>query len=134
MEAGVRRSRDDLRRTWCTRYRRIESVAVVRLWSGEVIEHAGTHYAIHGLADPVRPVNQPHPPDLIAGGGKRLLSFAAREADIIGLFAKASRDGSLEFGGDEFEDALARKVDWIRNAAGERLNQVELKLLLGTSS
>jgi probable F420-dependent oxidoreductase len=111
--------------------RMIEAVAIMKaLWRGDEVHHTGTHYTITGLVDPVRPVQQPHPPILIGGGGKRLLSFAAQEADIIGLLAKASRDGGLELGGDETDDALARKVDWIRGAAGERLDQVELKLLL----
>ena len=34
---------------------------------------------------PPKPVQQPHPPILIGGGGKRVLRIAAREADIVGV-------------------------------------------------
>ncbi|MGH9173528.1 MAG: TIGR03621 family F420-dependent LLM class oxidoreductase, partial [Vicinamibacterales bacterium] len=82
--------------------RMIEAVAIMkRLWSGDEVHHAGTYYTISGLVDPVRPVQRPHPPILVGGGGKRLLSFAAREADIVGLLAKANTHGALDLGGDE---------------------------------
>ena len=32
-----------------------------------------------------KPVQQPHPPFLIGGGGKRVLAIAGREADIVGI-------------------------------------------------
>ena len=111
--------------------RMIESVEVMkRLWSGEAVHHAGTHYTISGLTDPVRPIQQPHPPILVGGGGKRLLSFAAREADIVGILAKASPHGSLELGGDETDAAVARKVSWVRDAAGDRIDHLELAMMI----
>lgn len=111
--------------------RMIEAVSVIkRLWRGETVEHEGGHYEIHGLSDPVRPVQQPHPPVFIGGGGKRLLSFAACEADIIGVIAKAKPAGGMDFGGDETDEAFARKIGWIREAAGARFDRIELAMLL----
>lgn len=111
--------------------RLIEAVSIIkRLWSGEEVHHSGTYYTIAGLVDPIRPVQQPYPPIFIGGGGKRLLTFAAQEADIVGILAKARPGGGLEFGDDETEAAIARKVDWVREAAGERFKQLELAMLL----
>lgn len=111
--------------------RMIESVSIIkRLWSGGEVHHQGTHYTIKGLSDPVRPLQQPHPPIFIGGGGRRLLSYAAREADIVGILAKALPEGGLRFVDDETEDAVARKVAWVRQAAGARFDQLELALLV----
>ncbi|MEX2315388.1 MAG: TIGR03621 family F420-dependent LLM class oxidoreductase, partial [Thermomicrobiales bacterium] len=111
--------------------RLIEAVSIIkRLWSGEEVHHSGTHYTIAGLRDCVRPVQQPHPPIFIGGGGKRLLAFATQEADIVGILTGARPEGGMAFGDDENENALARKVNWVREAAGERMNRIELAMLL----
>ena len=111
--------------------RMIEAVGIIKqLWSGAEVHHAGEHYTISGLSDPVRPIQQPHPPIFIGGGGKRLLSFAAREADIIGFLAKARPEGGINEILDDDEDALARKLAWVREAAGERFERLELGLLI----
>jgi probable F420-dependent oxidoreductase len=109
--------------------RMIEAVSIIkRLWSGAEVHHNGTHYTIAGLISPLRPVQQPHPPIFIGGGGKRLLSFAAREADTVGILAKARPEGGGEFGIDETEASIARKVAWVREAAGERIEHIELAM------
>lgn len=46
---------------------------------------SGDHYTITNYEGFPKPVQKPCPPILIGGGGKRVLSFAAREADIIGI-------------------------------------------------
>jgi probable F420-dependent oxidoreductase len=111
--------------------RMIEALSIIkRLWTGEEVRHAGAHYTITGLTAPIQPVQQPHPPIFIGGGGQRLLSCAAREADSVGLISKARPEGGLEFGGDETEAALARKVGWVRAAARDRFELLELAMLL----
>lgn len=111
--------------------RMIESVSIIkRLWTGEEVRHEGAHYTINGLGDSIRPLQQPHPPIFIGGGGKRLLTYAAQEADIVGILARARPEGGLHFGEDESEDVVARKVEWVRQAAGERFDQLELALLI----
>src|SRR5207248_5136133 len=73
---------------------------------------------------------RPHPPIFIAGGGKRVLSLAAREADIVGLHVKTYADGS---GGDVAStsgDATLEKLEWIRQAAGDRFDQLEFNVLV----
>ena len=46
---------------------------------------AGEHYTVTNYEGFPKPVQKPCPPILIGGGGKRVLTLAAREADIIGI-------------------------------------------------
>ena len=47
---------------------------------------AGEHYTVTELDGHPKPVQQPVP-FVIGGGGTRVLSYAAREADIVGINA-----------------------------------------------
>ena len=115
------------------RVRRMEeAVRVVKgLAAEEPFDFAGEHYRIAGLVGAPKPVQQPLPPLYIGGGGKRLLSFAAREADIVGVCAKALPQGGL----DEVDITAAaarRKLGWVRAAAAGRTSMPELNVLLYT--
>ena len=75
-----------------------------------------------------KPVQRPHPPILIGGGGRRLLELAAREADIVGL---APRILSTTGRGDPRSITLAaaeEKLGWVRAAAGDRFENLELNI------
>lgn len=66
--------------------------------------------------------NLPEVPILIAGNGDKLLTVAARHADIIGLT-----------GGQPVSDAhdpLAERVAFVRSAAGDRSDQLEWNLAI----
>jgi len=78
-----------------------------------------------------KPLQRPSPPILMGGGGKRLLTLAGQEADIIGLHLKVNDDGTVD-ASERTEAALARKVEWVRQAAGERFAAVELNLLIAS--
>jgi probable F420-dependent oxidoreductase len=109
--------------------RLIEAVAVIKgLFGPAPLTFGGEFYTVTELDGFPKPVQQPHPPILIAGGGQRMLSFAAREADIIGLIMK-SRDGSLDLS-DGSAAATTERVEWIRHAAGERFPEIELNVLV----
>jgi probable F420-dependent oxidoreductase len=69
----------------------------------------------HGF---LRPAQRPHPPLMIAAGGPKALSLAAREVDIISF--------ALGSGGGEAE--LADRVRLVRESAGERFDDLELSL------
>ena len=62
-------------------------------------------------------------PLLIAGNGDKVLTIAAQHADIIGL----TGGGIPESPGD---DPLAERVDFVRAAAGERVDDLELNLAI----
>ena len=108
-----------------------EAVAIVKgLLAGERVTLTGRHYAIAGLEGRPHPVQRPHPPILIGGGGQRTLSLAAREASIVGLVPRARRDGGGLDRADFGEAALRQKVDWVRAAAGDRFDSLELHALI----
>ena len=54
----------------------------------------GEHYQVHEHTLLPWPVQQPGPPLIIGGGGKRILSFAARNADIVSINVNL-RDGTV---------------------------------------
>jgi probable F420-dependent oxidoreductase len=106
-----------------------ESVQIVKGLFGEApVTFQGTYYHISGLEGYPKPLQHPHPPIMIAGGGKRLLSLAAREADIVGLVPK-SNNGALDFT-DLSPTVTEQRIAWIRQAAGDRFEQLELNTLL----
>ena len=110
--------------------RMAEGLRVVKgLWGEGAFSFAGAFYTISGLEGTPKAVQVPHPPVYVGGGGKRLLSWAAREADIVGFVSRAKPEGGIDWT-DGTEEALARKVGWVRAAAGERFDQIELSVLL----
>jgi probable F420-dependent oxidoreductase len=95
-------------------------------------DFAGAHYRGRGLEGRPRAMQQPRPPILIGGGGKRVLSLAAREADIVGVNASmvGSADRASGIAGLTATDA-EEKVRWIREAttaAGRRAEDLELQV------
>ena len=90
---------------------------------------SGEHYTITGYNGTPKPIQAPCPPILIGGGGKRVLSIAAREADIIGINATMSAG---VVGADTFltmtAAAVDEKVDIVRVAAGARLADIEMNV------
>jgi alkanesulfonate monooxygenase SsuD/methylene tetrahydromethanopterin reductase-like flavin-dependent oxidoreductase (luciferase family) len=51
------------------------------LWSGEEVNHHGTHFNVSGARPAVRPVQSPRPPIWIAGQSERAVRRAARLGD-----------------------------------------------------
>ena len=62
-----------------------ELITVIKgCWSGEPFSFARDHYHVKDVTCP-RPLQQPHPPILIAGAGPRMLKIAGQEADIVSI-------------------------------------------------
>lgn len=105
-----------------------EGVAVLKgCFADGPFSFEGRHYTIRDHDGQPKPVQRPHPPLLIGGGGKRTLELAAREAQIIGLAPRAGRVGR----GDPLSltwEATAEKIGWVRAAAGERFEALELNV------
>lgn len=109
-----------------------ESLEILdRLFQGGDVTYEGAHYQVRGLRG-LRAVQQPRPPLLVGGGGRRILELAARTADIISVHATLSGgalapDSVADFGADR----MAVKVAWIAAAlaqAGRPADAVELQL------
>ena len=106
-----------------------EGKLVKRLLSGETVTHEGPIYRLGEARVWPQPVQQPHPPIIMGGGGPRMLRLAAREADIVGFIPQFSEHGRPMLA-DATESALDRKVAMVREAAGERLAGLELNLFI----
>ncbi len=102
--------------------RLIEYVAVLRgLFADGSFSFAGEHFRIDGLDGTPHPHTPGGPPILVAGGGPRMLRFAARHADIVGVNPSLP---SSERRAEARRDGLAARIDekfaLLREAAGER--------------
>lgn len=105
-----------------------ESVYILKhLFRAEPLTLQGTYYSLTDMVGFPRPSQSSGPPILIGGGGRRILSIAAREADIVGLAPRVGLDSKLDVRSLTGE-ATSEKVGWIRAAAGERLNSIELNI------
>jgi len=108
----------------------VEGLAIVRGVMGDgPFSFAGNHYTITDYEGFPKPVQGPCPPILIGGGGKRVLTIAARQADIIGV------NGTMHAGvvGPEAiatmtAEAVIEKVAIVANAAGERIDDIEMNI------
>ena len=98
-----------------------------RLWTEDEVTHAGTHYRHERAHSGPKPVQQPHPPLLVAGGGDRILALAAKEADIVGVVPRTRRDGAPDRAAYSWETALDRFA-YVRGLLGDR--DVELNTLV----
>ena len=87
-----------------------EALSIMKqFFVGETVNFSGEYYTVTALRPVPKPVQQPHPPILIGSSGRRMLTLAAQEADIILLMPP-----------------VEEKLAWIREAAGERFDHLEL--------
>ena len=106
--------------------RMLESIAVLRgLFADGPFSFAGRHNTIDGLDSQPKPIQRPHPPFLIGGTRERVLRLAAREADIVGLDLRQHGDEII----DAFPARMDERVGWVRDAAGPRLDGLDLSVL-----
>jgi probable F420-dependent oxidoreductase len=113
--------------------RMAEALRIVKaLFSATPLTSEGRFYRLTALTGSAKPKQEPHPPVLIGGGGRRLLTLAAKEADIISIMPRSRRDGSGLEDADASPEAFRRKLAWIRDAAGERFSALELNTLVQT--
>jgi probable F420-dependent oxidoreductase len=74
-----------------------EAVAIIKGCFGDgPFSFSGEHYTITDYDGQPKPVQQPHPPFFIGGGGRTTLELAAREAQIIGLAPRILRGGRAD--------------------------------------
>lgn len=104
-----------------------EAITVLKgAFTAEAFSFAGEHYTITDYTGQPAPVQRPHPPFFIGGGGRRTLTLAGREAAIVGLAPRIKATGldaaSLTWA------ATREKIDWVREAAGERFGSLEFNI------
>jgi len=108
-----------------------EAIQVLKgLFAGTPLTFSGQHYTITGLNGFPKPAQRPHPPLLIGGGKKRILTLAGREANIVGILTTSVASGSLSDDPTErLAPAVAEKIGWVRQGAGDRFYELELSLV-----
>lgn len=115
-----------------------EAIAIVKeLWTTGTSSFRGRHYELKGAKGWPPPATVPHPTLIVGGGSPEVLKLAAREADIVGVNVSLAKDGA-SVGTGAYGPALVRsasperferRVAWVRQAAGSRLETLELQVL-----
>jgi len=108
-----------------TRQERLaEAIAVLKgLFADAPFTHRGRHYTLTEMDGLPKPVQRPHPPFMIGGGGRATLELAGREAQIVSI-APRVRNGR----GDPTSvtpEATDEKIAWAKAAAGDRAAELE---------
>ena len=99
------------------------------LWTADPFDFDGEFYALRGARGLPLPHRSPHPKLLVGGGSPRVLRTAGREADIVGVNLNMGA-GALgpevtdSAGGEHFD----RRIEWVKEGAGERFSEIELQL------
>jgi probable F420-dependent oxidoreductase len=105
-----------------------EAVTLLRrAFAGERMDFSGTYYEVEGLDVLPRPVGRI--PFVLGGGGRRMLSLAAREADVVSI-ATNNRERVQEVAGTPGvgRASFAEQVRWVREAAGDRMDDLEVNV------
>jgi probable F420-dependent oxidoreductase len=107
-----------------------EGLRIIKgLFADGPVSFAGEFYTVTNHEGLPKPVQKPHPPILVGGGGKRVLSIAAREADIVGVnFSLAEGEVNPKVAVTGSAAATREKIEWVREAAGPRFADLELNV------
>ena len=115
--------------------RMIEHTLVLKgLFADGPFSFSGDHYTITDLDGTPSPHRPGGPPILIGGGGNRVLGFAARHADIVGINASI-HSGEIDTAAahDALASAIDAKVARVRDAAVDRFDDLELNAWLSVA-
>jgi len=115
--------------------RMIEHTTVLKgLFSGQAVTFDGEHYTVSDLLGTPAPFSDGGPPILIGGGAPRVLRFAAATADIVGINASI-HSGEIDTAAaqDAMPERIDEKLDWVRDGAGERFDDLEINAWLAVA-
>ncbi len=89
------------------------------LWTQETTTFNGAHYRLSEANLRPRPLQQPHPPILLGGGGKGLLRLAAKHAAFINIISEAGKPGYIKLANVAklTDDSFKSKVQFVRDEA-----------------
>jgi probable F420-dependent oxidoreductase len=121
--AGIRQ--DDA----STRIERLgEAVTVMKgLWAEGPFSFSGKHYEVAEVDAAPKPYSPI--PVMIGGGGPKILALAAQQADIVGVNPKiVGRSINPRSMATTAAETMDEKVAWVKEAAGDRFDDLELQL------
>jgi probable F420-dependent oxidoreductase len=103
-----------------------EALALIKAqWAGGQLDITGRFVTGRGYRGLPAPAQSPHPPIMIGGSRRRVLSLAGREADIVSL-ANVPWVACNEAGLTPQQEA-ARRVGFVRQSAGSRFYELEIE-------
>ena len=102
---------------------------IKRCWVEDRVEHSGPHYTLRAARVLPKPLQRPHPPVMVGGGGPVMLRLAAREADIVALAPQVDQEGKPLMAHVTL-GATDEKVRLVREAAGTRFDTLELNVIV----
>ena len=106
-----------------------EWIELVRAqWSGDPVEVDGEHVHASGFVGAPMPV-QDSIPIMIGGGSPKVLRLAGRLADVVSFnFNNAAGTLGPNSFGTSTEEQTLQKLDWVREGAGQRFDDLELEI------
>jgi probable F420-dependent oxidoreductase len=106
-----------------------EAIQIIKaLFEGGEVDFDGRHYQVEGLEGQPLPVQRPRPPIMIGAAGRRMLTLAAREADILN-FPDRPSVGVSTAGNPGLGLTMAEQMQIVREHAGPRYAALELSSL-----
>jgi probable F420-dependent oxidoreductase len=109
--------------------RLIEAVHIIKaFFAGGTVTFRGRWYQLDNLDAVPEPVQRPRPPLMLGGAGRRMLTLAAREADILN-FPDRPSSGVSTAGNAALGLRFDEQMAIVRAAAGDRYSQLELSNL-----
>jgi len=100
--------------------RLIDSVSIIkRLLAGETVDHESEHYSIKQASIVPWGVEPPTIKLLVAGAGRRMITLAGQQADILALGIPPQTTGEV----------IAEPIEWLRTAAAARPVEINVNLM-----
>jgi probable F420-dependent oxidoreductase len=105
-----------------------EALTIIKgLWSDGPFDFAGDHYSVAKMEGRPKPAQDPHPPVVIGGGGRKVLELAGRHADVVHLNPSLPAGVIDErAGATATEESTRQKLDWVRSTAGDRYEDLAI--------
>lgn len=93
-----------------------------KLWADEEADFAGEFYTLRKAVSWPKPLQKPHPPILLGGGGRGLLRIAARHADIVNIISDSGKPGyiSMKQVARLTDQSFRSKVKFLREQAARQ--------------
>jgi probable F420-dependent oxidoreductase len=112
-----------------------EAIRIIRsALAGEHVRFQGEHHSADG-GEPWPRSAQERLPILVGGGARPILELAARTADIVSVHRNLEHGVAASWSADldesgRFSRAVDERIGWVRDAAGERFDALELHAIL----
>jgi probable F420-dependent oxidoreductase len=112
-----------------------EALTIIRsMWSQDRTSFSGKHYRIKDIPQAAELPEGERPDLLVGGGGRKVLTVAAKHADIVGICARTRRGRVTSNSMKEMTfDGICEKVNWVKEAAeaaGRGFEEIELNIII----